>query len=140
MSLGDAKGADAVILIAGGAGIGPMLSLIRGLADANDARPIRLIYANNHFDQMVLQDEIHALEASMPNFKQQLVCMEACEEQGVYEGVIDRTVIEQVMADAPLNDWMVFLCGPKPMIDAGQKHLKAMKISSRNIHYEQLSF
>lgn len=140
MSLGDAKGAGAVILIAGGAGIGPMLSLVRGLADAKDNRPIRLIYANNHFDQMVLQDEIHALEASMSNFKQQLVCIEAGEQQAIYEGVIDRTVIEQVMADAPVNDWVIFLCGPKPMIDAGQKHLKAMKVSSRNIHYEQLSF
>lgn len=140
MSLGDAKRAKAIVLIAGGAGIGPMLSLIRGLADQDDPRPVRLIYGNNHFDQMVLQDEIHALEESMPDFKQQLVCMEDSDQHGVYQGVIDQTVITEVLGDIAIQDWTVFLCGPKPMIAAGKEHLKKIKVPGRNIHYEQLSF
>jgi predicted ferric reductase len=140
LSLGDAKHSNAIILIAGGAGIGPMLSLIRGLADLEDPRPVRLIYGNNHFDQMVLQDEIHALEKNMPNFKQQLVCMESTAQKGVYQGVIDQTVISQVMGDSVIQDWAVFLCGPKPMIAAVKETLKTINVPNKNIHYEHLSF
>ena len=140
LSLGDAKRAQAIVLLAGGAGIGPLLSLIRGLADVKDTRPIRLIYANNHVDQMVLQDEIHALEASMPDFKQQLVCMETNHQEGLYQGVIDQTVMTQVLGDSAIHDWTVFLCGPKPMIAAVKESLKTLNVPNKNIHYEQLSF
>ncbi|TCS43319.1 ferredoxin reductase family protein [Reinekea marinisedimentorum] len=138
INLSDTKKSKGVVLIAGGAGIGPMLSLLRGLADSNEQRPVRLIYGNNRADQMVLQDEMKALESSMANFKQQLVCMEGCE--GAYTGVIDQAIIKEVMSDENLKDWTVYLCGPKPMIAAVNKSLKALKVPRRNVHFEQLSF
>lgn len=140
MNLCDAKRAKAILLIAGGSGLGPMLSLIHGLADLDDLRPVRLIYGNTRFDQMVLQDEIHTLEESMPDFKQQLVCMDESDQQDVYQGVIDQAVITEVLDDIGIQDWTVFLCGPKPMIAASKKHLKKIRVPGRNIHYEQLSF
>ena len=74
-----------------------MLSLLRGLAQKNDPRLIRLIYGNNHLDQMVLQDEIKALEKTLLNFQQQLVCVEATNQDDIYQGVIDKDCIEQVI-------------------------------------------
>jgi len=112
------KKTKAVLLVAGGAGIGPMLSLLRGLAEQNDTRPIRLIYGNKRLDQMVLQDEITALETQMPDFKQKLVCKESCERADVYRGLIDQTVMTHVMDTDAMQDWAVYLCGPEPMIDA----------------------
>lgn len=138
INLSDTKKSKGVLLIAGGAGIGPMLSLVRGLADNNEERPVRLIYGNNRADQMVLQDDINAMEADMANFKQQLVCVEGCE--GAYTGVVDQAIIEKVMGDIDHRDWTVYLCGPKPMIAAVNKSLKKLKVPGRNIHFEQLSF
>ena len=117
-----------------------MLSLLRGLAEKNDPRPIRLIYGNNHIDQMVLQSEIKALEKTMPDFKQQLVCAEATNQEDAYQGVIDKNCIEQVINIEATNDWTVYLCGPKPMITAVNKSLKSLNIPKAHIHYEQLSF
>ncbi len=144
INLGESAKSKAIVLIAGGAGIGPMLSLLRGLAEKNDPRPIRLIYGNNHIDQMVLQDEINALEKTMPNFKQQLVCSEAMNRDDIHEGVIDKDCIEQVINNVidikATNDWTVYLCGPKPMITGVNKSLKSLNIPKAHIHYEQLSF
>jgi predicted ferric reductase len=138
INLAETKRSKAVVLIAGGAGIGPMLSLVRGLADANDPRPVRLIYGNNCIEQMAMQEDIKALEASMSNFKQQLVCMEECDD--AYTGVIDQQIISQVMAVEEIRNWTVFLCGPKPMITAVNKSLRKLKVPKRNVHFEQLSF
>lgn len=140
ISLAESANAKAIVLIAGGAGIGPMLSLLRGLAQANDPRPIRLIYGNNRPDQMVLQNEIKRLEQTMPNFKQQLACATTTGDGDIYQGVIDQACIEQVINIAVPRDWGVYLCGPKPMITAVNKSLKALQIPRATIHYEQLSF
>tara|TARA_R110001599_G_scaffold353851_1_gene600175 strand:- start:4535 stop:5407 length:873 start_codon:yes stop_codon:yes gene_type:complete len=140
ISLADARRASAIMLIAGGAGIGPMLSMVRGLAEQGDARSVRLIYGNGQLDQMALQDDIAALQKQMPDFRQQLVCTEPCDRAGVYQGVIDRSVIERTMeTEAPLN-WVVYLCGPEPMIAAARASLKGIGVPCGNVHYEQLSF
>jgi predicted ferric reductase len=140
ISLADARRARAILLIAGGAGIGPMLSMVRGLAEQGDARPVRLIYGNGELHQMVLQDEIAALEAQMPDFRQQLVCMQQCVRAGAYQGLVDQTIIERTMATEPPANWVVYLCGPEPMIAAARRCLKNLGVPCRNVHYEQLSF
>ena len=140
ISLADASRASAILLIAGGAGIGPLLSMVRGLAEQGDARPVRLIYGNGQLDQMVLQDEIATLETQMPDFRQQLVCLQACDRAGVYQGVIDRSVIERTMGSQAPANWVVYLCGPEAMITAASGSLKEIGIPRRNVHYEQLSF
>ena len=140
INLAESAKSKSIVLIAGGAGIGPMLSLLRGLAEKNDPRPIRLIYGNNHLDQMVLQDEIKMLEKTMPNFKQQLVCSDVTSEIDVYQGVIDQSCIKSVINIEDTTDWTVYLCGPKPMIAGVNKSLKSLKIPKAHIHYEQLSF
>ncbi|WED24696.1 ferredoxin reductase family protein [Vibrio sp. JC009] len=140
MSLADSKKSDSVLLIAGGAGIGPMLSLLRELAANNDKRPVRLIYGNGDYQQMVLQDEIKALEQQMPDFRQQLVCMEASSEAEMMEGVIDKACISKTMQSMSAGNSSVYLCGPQGMITAVKKSLKSLDIPSSDVHYEQLSF
>lgn len=140
ISLADSSQSDAILLIAGGAGIGPMLSLLRGLAQNGDPRPIRLIYGNNDLDQMVLQKEIKELEKTMPDFKQQLVCATATDQDEIYQGVIDKTCIEQVIQGQSPGAWSVYLCGPEAMITAVNRNLRLLNIPAANIHYEQLSF
>lgn len=140
ISLAESAKSKAIVLIAGGAGIGPMLSLLRGLAQKNDPRLIRLIYGNSHLNQMVLQDEIKALEKTLLNFRQQLVCVEATNQDDIYQGVINKDCIEQVINVEAIGQWTVYLCGPKSMITGVNKSLKLLKIPNTNIHYEQLSF
>jgi predicted ferric reductase len=140
MNLNEAKKSKAIILIAGGAGIGPILSLLRELNERKDPRPIRLIYGNNKLDQMVLQDQIKMLEVQMRDFKQQLVCKENHKDEGAYQGLIDLTILTKVINTQPTEDWAVYMCGPELMINAVNKDLKKLKVSDKHIHYERLSF
>ena len=140
MSLRDSEKASGIALIAGGAGIGPMLSLLKELAAKNDPRPIRLLYGNNDYQQMVLQEEIKSLEKTMPNFTQQLVCDQPTDIPDVRQGVIAEDAIAESIDPGPAKNWAVYLCGPSAMIASVRVSLKSLGIPAANIHYEQLSF
>ncbi|MDO6694785.1 ferredoxin reductase family protein [Aliiglaciecola sp. 3_MG-2023] len=140
MSLKDSEGAKGIVLVAGGAGIAPMLSLLNQLADNQDPRPIRLLYGNTSLDQMVMQKEIKGLEQRMINFQQTLVCDQAPDNADVYLGVIDKFVLEKSLPESALQHWSAYLCGPEQMIDSVCKNLVTMKMSKRHIYFEQLAF
>jgi len=140
MSLRDSESARGITLIAGGAGIGPMLSLLRELAAKHDPRPVRLLYGNKDYEQMVLQEEIESLRKTMPDFRQQLVCENPADIPGVRQGVIAKDCIADTIAPELVSDWAVYLCGPSRMISAVTSSLRSLGIPEANIHYEQLSF
>lgn len=140
MSLRDSETAKGITLIAGGAGIGPMLSLLRELATNNDPRPIRLLYGNNDYEQMVLQDEILSHQKTMPDFRQQLVCDKPTDIGGVRRGVIDKDLIALTIDPELVNDWAIYLCGPPAMIASLKASLRALGMAEANIHYEEISF
>ncbi|WOT04202.1 ferredoxin reductase family protein [Shewanella youngdeokensis] len=154
MSLAQSSTASGITLIAGGAGIAPMVSLLRELAKRNDARPIRLIYANKNLQRMVCIDELIALEQSMHNFKLQLVCEQVIEQKDVnqvyrngdtppldiQQGYVDKPHISASISAGQQQDWSVYLCGPEAMMTATSKHLTHLGISSGQVHFEQLAF
>lgn len=150
MSLERSRTAQGITLIAGGAGIAPMMGLLRELAKQGDPRPIRLLYGNQTIQKMVCLDELMSLEKSMKNFKLVLLCeqTESCPETlqpFVKQGFIGKEEIQQSidfeLTHQPLTqDWTVYLSGPQGMISATNQHLKEIGITANHIHFEQLSF
>lgn len=140
MSLADSNRAEGILLVAGGAGIGPMLSLLRGLAASQESRPVRLIYGNRSLDQMVLQEEIHALEQQMPDFRQLLACSDPAPDPAIHTGVIDRDILEQGLDTGNRKNWAVYVCGPAAMVQSVKRDLRALGIPGSRVHYEQLAF
>ena len=53
------------VLIAGGIGITPMMSMIRTLADRGDARPVILLYGSKDWDSITFREELEALKARL---------------------------------------------------------------------------
>lgn len=133
--------ASGIALIAGGAGIGPNLGILRQLVDLEESRPVRMIYGNRRFDQMCEQDEIKSYENKLPDFKQYLV-LEA-KENGVaaeHIGFIDKDFLENQFNEDQRNNWIFYVCGPPIMVDAVTDHLRALGVPEKQILFEQLSF
>ncbi len=132
--------AAGVALIAGGAGIGPNLGILRQLRDLGESRPVRLIYGNRRMDQMVCQDEVNEIEAEMDDFKQHLVL--ETPESGVeaHEGFIDRDYLASMFDQEQRGSWIFYVCGPPVMVDAVTEHLRKLGIDEARIMFEQLAF
>ena len=57
--------ADMHVLIAGGVGITPMMSMITTLADQGDKRPLILLYGSKDWEEITFREELEALKARL---------------------------------------------------------------------------
>jgi predicted ferric reductase len=120
--------------IAGGIGIAPIMSMLRTLADRGDRRPLRLIYGNGRWEDVVFREEIQALGSRLT-----LTVLHVLQEPpagwGGLRGILDETVIRAAIP-AGEADTTYFLCGPKPMSDSVQRTLRRMGVPLHRIHCE----
>jgi len=127
-----------VVLVAGGIGITPMLSMLNTLLHQGATRPIWLFYGVRHGGEPVMQDHLRALAARHPNFQLHL-CYSNPREQdraGVdfhHHGHAD---IQRLRLSLPLRRHQFYICGPKPMIEALVPALEAWGVAETDIHYE----
>lgn len=54
-------GAPGLVFIAGGVGIAPIMSILRTLADPGGRRPLRLVYSNWRWEDILFHEEIDLL-------------------------------------------------------------------------------
>src|SRR3984957_10276615 len=57
--------ADMHVLIAGGIGVTPMMSMIRTLADRGDERPVVLLYASKDWESISFREDLETLKARL---------------------------------------------------------------------------
>ncbi|MCH8568492.1 MAG: ferric reductase-like transmembrane domain-containing protein [Balneolales bacterium] len=126
------KTAKGLYFIAGGSGIGPVMSILLSMRDRDDSRPVKLIYGNPTVDQAIFYDELEALQKKL-----NLTVVHVLEEthlEGPYirQGLIDAELIGQFLPDTP-DQFAYYCCGPKPLMDLSEKALRNMGISWQRI-------
>jgi predicted ferric reductase len=126
---------DGFVLIAGGVGITPMLSMLRTLSDRGDKRHHQLIVGARTADDILLRQEVEALRKRLD-----LEVTEIVESPGPgwggETGRIDADLLERRLPPhRKHHDY--FLCGPAPMVAAVGHELREHGIPVRRIHTEQ---
>ena len=104
-----------VLLVAGGSGIGPVLSVLRELASTTSARPIRFFYGARSEADLPLLEEIAVIGESLPDFAFVPVLSEQAWDGAT--GFVHEAAAGAVAA-GDLAKPFVCACGPPPMIEA----------------------
>jgi predicted ferric reductase len=131
--------AKGYLFIAGGIGITPIMSMLCTLADRGDPRPLVLLYANKTWDSVTFREEIERLA---PRISLRVVhVLEKPPEGWTGEkGFVTQDIIRtHLPAEVRPNEWEVFLCGPKPMMDAVDRALMRMGVAPGDIHAERFN-
>jgi len=130
-----------LILIAGGIGITPMLSMLRYMADINDPRRILLIWSNKTEASLVLPEDFKKLQQCLPHMKliQVLTRGDNKDESKVITGRLDQTRLDRLLEEYSRQS-EVFVCGPPPMMAAVSRMLKTAGFSRAKIHAEKFQF
>lgn len=136
------RAASGVVLLAGGAGIGPMLSLLRSLSPNAASLPIRLLYGNRQADQMVASAELSAFETSLPDFSVHYAVEQPNGSlPGAFHGRLDKSFLAQHLPPAGKADgWLAFVCGPPAMVQASLDHLRFLGWPRERIIFERFGF
>jgi predicted ferric reductase len=129
---------DMHVLIAGGIGITPMMSMIRTLADRGDKRPLVLLYGAKSFDSLTFREELDALKARLDL----RIAYVLSDPPAGWDGETGRIDAELFRRYLPPDyaDHEYFICGPDPMMDAIESALGEMKVPLSRYHSERYSF
>jgi len=104
-------------MMAGGTGITPCLQVITAaLKDPNDKTEISLLYANQTENDILVRDEMEALQKKHPQrFKIWYTLDRPAADWGFSKGFIDTEMIKAHLPP-PSSDTIILMCGPPPMV------------------------
>ena len=126
-----------LILIAGGIGITPLLSMLRYMADHNNPRSITLLWSNQTNEHIVLPDVFENLTMQLKGLCIVHVLTREPEYSGE-KGRLDRPRLERLLSDCSRSA-AVFVCGPEQMMKAVRTSLLSLGFQRRLIFMERFS-
>jgi predicted ferric reductase len=130
--------ADMHVLIAGGVGITPMMSMLKTLADEGDKRPLILLYGSRSWDEITFREELEALQWRL-DLKVVHVLQNPPDGWTGERGFIDPELLQRHLPP-PYAEHEYFICGPGVMMDAVEKALGELKVPISKYHSERYSF
>ncbi|MBV8756302.1 MAG: ferric reductase-like transmembrane domain-containing protein [Deltaproteobacteria bacterium] len=126
---------ERVVLIAGGVGITPMMSITRSLTDRGWKGDIYLVFSVRKKQDVIFAEELRYLKARYPNLHVVLTLSNDPDVEWDGErGQITRELLEKHIPNFKRGP--VLLCGPDPMMTAMRKLLVGMGIPDAEIHQE----
>ncbi len=127
--------ADSVVLIGGGVGITPMMSIARALTDMGWSGEIHFIAACRDPEHFIFKDELERLERKHANVHLH-VAMSRIEKDmdGYRKGRLSKELFKEWIPD--LDSQWVHLCGSPAMMDSTKAMLVELGIPADRIHTE----
>ena len=122
-----------ILMLAGGTGLAPLLSMLEVLAQSGTAQAIQLIYGVTRDEDLVETERLDELKTRLANF-QWKSCIADPASAHPYKGyVTDHLAGTAVEA----GDCDVYLCGPPPMVEAVRQTFTARGFNPSRFLYEK---
>ena len=126
---------DSIVLIGCGVGITPLMSSIRYLTDRSWPGEIVLFCGFRSPADFIFRDELVYLERRHPNLKIYPTVSGDAEPAWIGRtGRIDAAMVREHVPD--IQDRLVHICGPKPMMDATKDFLLELGVPRKRIRFE----
>jgi propane monooxygenase reductase component len=127
-----------LVFVAGGAGMAPMLALLRQMAESGNKRDVTFYYGARTDSDLISLDDIAALQEQLPQLR-----FVPCLSQSWPDGWEEATTgyVHDVVGrhEDALASSEVYLCGPPPMIDAALELLASHGVPQEHIHYDKFT-
>ncbi|MEO5354056.1 MAG: 2Fe-2S iron-sulfur cluster-binding protein [Magnetococcus sp. XQGC-1] len=132
------SGSTPVVLVAGGIGITPMLSMLNDCLKQQNDREIWLFYGVRNGGEHVMKVHLENLAEQHPNFR-----LHVCYSRPLPDDVLGRDYQHQGHVDMNrlrltllLKPYSFYICGPKAMLESLVPALGAWGVPEHNVHYE----
>jgi propane monooxygenase reductase component len=128
-----------MLFIGGGAGMAPILSLLRSLEESGNARPAVYYYGARRAGDLFHVEELEGLVERLPDFRfvPALSEMEAGENGWAGETGLITDVVERLEED--VSEVEAYVCGPPPMVEAAIALLERKGVPEAQIHFDKFT-
>ncbi|MFU9138801.1 benzoate 1,2-dioxygenase electron transfer component BenC [Erwinia tasmaniensis] len=124
-----------VLMLAGGTGLAPFLSMLRTLARGELSFPVHLVWGVNRDSDRVKLEELASLAQQMPLFSYR-ICVADSASTERRTGYVTQHIDDGMLNDGDVD---VYLCGPPPMVEAVMSYLQARALAPQNFYYEKFT-
>jgi propane monooxygenase reductase subunit len=123
-----------LVFLGGGAGLAPILALLRSMAERGIDRPTTFYYGARTQRDLCFEDELRELEERLPRFRYVPALSDAewDGESGLITDVVKRLEPDLAGADA-------YVCGPPPMVEAAIPLLERLGVATKHIYYDKFT-
>ncbi len=132
-----------LVLVGGGSGITPLLSITRTLLATEPATRIALVYGNRAREDVIFWDALESLATTHgPRFRIRHVLEQPSAGWADPAGRLDGEALARELdalgePDGPTTDY--FLCGPEPMMRAARACLEGRGVAAARVHQESFA-
>jgi benzoate/toluate 1,2-dioxygenase reductase component len=124
-----------LLLLAGGTGLAPFLSMLGKIAETGSAYPIHLVYGVTNDVDLVGVERLEEFAIKIPGFTF-FTCVAAADSAHPRKGFV-MAHVEPTHLNG--GDVEIYLCGPSPMVDAVRPWLAEQSLTPANFYYEKFS-
>jgi benzoate/toluate 1,2-dioxygenase reductase subunit len=124
-----------MLLLAGGTGIAPFLSMLDVLAANPGAQPVRMVYGVTNDSDLVAIEQLDGVRGKLPRFDYR-TCVASADSAHPRKGYVTAHVEPEWLNGGDVD---IYLCGPVAMVDAVQRWLRDTGVTPANFYYEKFS-
>jgi propane monooxygenase reductase subunit len=136
-TLRDGRDSD-IVFVGGGAGMAPILSVLRSLAEKQSSRKVTFYYGARTQKDLCFEKELYALSEQLPGFRYVPALSEA-EAGEPWDGEVGMVtdIVKKYETDLSAAD--SYVCGPPPMVEAAMEVLSVLGAPDKNIYYDKFT-
>jgi propane monooxygenase reductase subunit len=130
--------AEDIVFVGGGAGMAPILSLLRAMAEQGSTRKATFYYGARGKRDLCFEAELRSLEEKLPNFRYVPALSEPADgddwdgEIGLITDVLKRN-------EPDLSGTHAYVCGPPPMVEAAVPLLTSLGVEEKRIYFDKFT-
>jgi 3-phenylpropionate/trans-cinnamate dioxygenase ferredoxin reductase subunit len=137
---GDVGECSGFILLAGGVGITPMMSMLRTAADRGDRRPYRLVVVASRQEDLLFREELGFLRSTLDLVVTEVMRRPSDDWEGHY-GALSHGLLSLVLGSTERPESVdFFLCGPPAMIHDALEVIDDLEVDPERVHTELFDF
>jgi len=127
-----------VVLVAGGIGLTPMLSIVNSMLHSGNPREVWLFYGVRNGSEHVMKEHLESLAKAHPNFHLHVCYSQPTDKDiaGVdyqHPGHVD---LQRLRLSLQLLRYQFYVCGPRAMMESLVPALEQWGVDASDIHYE----
>ena len=130
-----------LVLIGGGSGMSPLMSILRDHVASGEQRPVRFFYGARTRNDLFFLDKFAELTAALPGFEFIPALSHAADdvEWTGKTGFIHQVVADTLRAERFEGEIDAYSCGPPPMIDAVLPVLQMAGVEPERIYFDKFT-
>ena len=127
-----------LVFLGGGAGMAPILALLRSMAERGISRKATFYYGARGRRDLCFEEELRTLEQTLPSFRYVPALSEPAPDDA-WEGEVGLITDVVKRHEENLRGAHAYVCGPPPMVEAAMPLLSTLGVEEKRIYYDKFT-